>query len=340
MIYQLLRRLLFRLDAERAHELAAGQMERLQKIPAVLALTRHVFGAKAAFHPIELWGLHFSNPLGLAAGFDKNARMVPFLRALGFGFVEVGTVTLDPQPGNPRPRIFRHPGSQSLVNRLGFNNEGARAVADRLAKLESGGPLLVNIGKNREVPLTEAGQAYRSCYEIVAPYSDGIVVNLSSPNTPGLRDLQRPEHLREILGLLLEQRARTSFHRSGAHPILVKIAPDLDDSELRSIAEVCGQLADGIVATNTTVQRPGQTAGIAESGGLSGRALFDLSTDVLRRMRALVERDYPLVGVGGIFSAADVQAKLDAGANLVECYTGFVYRGPALPRAIAKEWSR
>lgn len=210
-------------------------------------------------------------------------------------------------------------------------------MAARLLGLEPGSPVFVNIGKNRDVTAAQAPRAYRDCFSAVAPWSDGIVVNLSSPNTPGLRDLQQPQHLASILGELQDERSRTSFRRPGAHPLLIKIAPDLDDEELGGIADVCVKMADGIVATNTTVRRPGTMSGVREIGGLSGEPLMELSTRVLARLRALVGPEYPLVGVGGILGADDVRAKMEAGASLVECYTGFIYGGPGFARAIARD---
>jgi len=334
-MYGLIRRILFRSDAETAHEIAVEQIRRAQTIPILMRGIEELYGSKAGFSATDLWGLHFKSPLGMAAGFDKNGEMVPFLRALGFGFLEVGTVTPVAQPGNSKPRMFRLPADAALINRLGFNNHGARTVVERLSQLESGSPLFVNIGKNRDVAIADATEDYRRCYEFMAPVSDGIVVNLSSPNTPGLRELQSRGHLVELLQALRGERKLTSFRRPGHHPILVKIAPELDDEQLRDIAEVCLELADGIVATNTTLQRPGITSG--ESGGLSGRPLFEISNGILRRLRELVGPGYPLVGVGGVFSAEDLRAKMKAGANLVECYTGFVFQGPSMPRTIARD---
>ncbi|HXI13035.1 MAG TPA: quinone-dependent dihydroorotate dehydrogenase [Thermoanaerobaculia bacterium] len=333
-MYSLVRRALFLSDPEAAHELAVEQILRIQAIPLALRGLSKLLGEKGGFAPRQLWGMQFASPLGMAAGFDKNGEMVPFLRAIGFGFLEVGTVTLLPQPGNPRPRMFRYPDEAALINRLGFNNDGAHKVAERLAQLDPGPPLFVNIGKNRDVAAADATEAYRHCYEVMAPVSDGVVVNLSSPNTPGLRDLQNRSPLIELLHSLRSERARTRFLRPGNHPILVKIAPDLDAEQLHDIAQVCLELSDGIVATNTTIQRQGVSSN--ESGGLSGRPLFELSTSILRNVRTLVGPGYPLVGVGGVFSADDVQAKMAAGADLVECYTGFIYEGPSMPRTIAR----
>lgn len=266
----------------------------------------------------KLFGLTFPSPVGIAAGFDKNALMVPMLSALGFGFIEVGTVTLEPQPGNPRPRLFRDPEQKALINRLGFNNDGAAAVAERLRLWTAAAmpPLFVNIGKNKDVPLEAAAENYAAAYEKLAPHANAAVLNISSPNTPGLRDLQNPDQLEKIL---------KAVPRVG--PLLVKIAPDLDDTQIDEICDVTKTLADGMVCTNTTV---------TPERGLSGRPLFVPSTSVLRKVRERVGPDYPLIGVGGIFTADDVREKLAAGANLVQIYTSFVYEGPSLPRRLAR----
>jgi dihydroorotate dehydrogenase, subfamily 2 len=336
-MYPLIRGLLFHLDPETAHEFACALIERVQSSPALLSGVEAMFGDATA-QPRMLWGLEFRNPLGIAAGFDKNARLVKFLRAIGFGFVEVGTVTLRPQPGNPKPRMFRFPREKAIINRLGFNNEGAAAVAGRLESLsraEAITPLFVNIGKNRDVALEDAPRAYLDAYRILAPLADATVINVSSPNTPGLRDLQASPRLEEILLPILDARETLAFARGGRHPVLLKIAPDLDDLQLQDIAEVCSRLADGMVATNTTISREELTEQTTESGGLSGRPLFARSTEILAKLRALVGRDYPLIGAGGVFSASDAKAKLDAGADLVQAYTGFIYEGPAFASRIA-----
>ena len=298
---------------------------------------------------VELWGMRFRNPVGIAAGFDKNAELVPFLRSVGFGFIEVGTVTLHPQPGNPKPRLFRYPRQRALVNRLGFNNEGADAVALRLERWhrkygERGTgngqrgaldtPLFVNIGKNRDVPLEAAPAAYRETYRKLATLADAVVVNVSSPNTPNLRDLQRPESLVEILTMLRDERESLSFRRTGQHPILVKLASDLDDDQLREIVDAVRESADGLIATNTTIDHTAIAGERDETGGLSGRPLFRRSTEVLLKLREQVGPDYPLIGVGGVFTAADVEAKLAAGADLVQAYTGFIYEGPGFVRKL------
>lgn len=329
MIYPLLRRLLFRLDPESAHDFAARQMEHVQQMPLVLRALERICRPPAEASR-RLLGLTFRSPIGLAGGFDKNATLMPFLAALGFGFIEVGTVTLRPQPGNPRPRLFRYPADKALINRMGFNNDGAVIVAERLRawrgfEASARTPLFVNVGKNRDVPIEGAVQAYVDCYRLLAPHADAAVLNLSSPNTPGLRDLQRPEHLEELLGAVRSV-------KSG--PVLIKIAPDLDDAQIDEISDVCGKLADGMICTNTTLDRlPGMT----EAGGLSGRPVFEKSTSVLAKVRARVGPAYPLIGVGGIFTADDVRAKLAAGADLVQVYTGFIYEGPLIASRLARQ---
>ena len=323
MIYPLLRALLFRLDAEGAHEFTVAQMERLQQIPIVLrAIERFARPPEAAAR--QVLGMHFPSPVGIAAGFDKNALLMPFLAALGFGFVEVGTVTLKPQRGNPRPRLFRYPKDRAVINRMGFNNDGADAVAQRLKHWQRSVPLLVNVGKNRDVPLEAATEAYVECYRRVAPHADAAVLNLSSPNTPGLRELQRPEHLEALLNAV--RSVRTG-------PILIKIAPDLDATQIAEIADVCVKLADGMVCTNTTLDR---LPGMHEAGGLSGKPLLEKSTGVLAQVRKHVGPGYPLIGVGGIFTADDARRKLDAGADLVQVYTGFIYEGPMIAKRLAR----
>ena len=322
MIYRAFRSALFRLDAEEAHEFTARQIEALQQIPLAMSVIASLCRPpKPAAR--ELLGLRFPSPVGIAAGFDKNATMMPMLAALGFGFVEVGTVTLKPQAGNARPRLFRYPEHRALINRMGFNNDGADAVAERLQRWERSVPLFVNVGKNRDVPLEAAADAYAECYRRLAPHADAAVLNLSSPNTPGLRDLQRPEHLEQLL-------ASVRSLRTG--PILIKIAPDLDDTQIAEISDVCVRGADGMICTNTTLDR---LPGMNETGGLSGAPLLARSTDVLRKVRSRVGPRYPLIGVGGITTAEDARMKIAAGADLVQVYTSFIYEGPALPSRLA-----
>jgi dihydroorotate dehydrogenase len=316
-MYSLIRKLLFQLDAEDAHELAVRQMIALQKIPIVLRAIER-FCAPPPSARRELMGLTFPSPIGIAAGFDKNALMMPMLAALGFGFVEVGTVTLRPQPGNPRPRLFRYPAHNALINRLGFNNDGADAVAERLASWQRTVPLFVNIGKNRDIPIDGAADDYGACAMKLARHADAVVVNLSSPNTPSLRELQRPEHLERIL--------------AAVGPALVKIAPDIDDAMLNEICDVCATRARGMICTNTTIARPFPSN---ETGGLSGAPLIQPSTSILRKVRERVGPAFPLIGTGGIFTADDVRAKFAAGADLVQVYTGFIYEGPLFAARLA-----
>jgi len=317
-MYRLIRDLLFRLDAEDAHEFTARQMAALQQIPIVLRAIE-AFCKPPASAAREILGMKFRSPIGIAAGFDKNALMMPMLAALGFGFVEVGTVTLRPQPGNPRPRLFRFPEQQAIVNRMGFNNDGADAIAERVVQWRIGAPacpLFINIGKNKDVPLEEAPEAYAACYEKLAPHADAIVINVSSPNTPSLRELQRPEHLARILDAV-----------SSTKPLFVKIAPDVDDTLLNEICDLCVKKANGMICTNTTAH---------EMGGLSGTPLMEKSTNVLKRVRDHVGKGFPLIGVGGVFTRDNVQAKMNAGADLVQIYTSFIYEGPLLPRRLAR----
>ena len=312
-MYRLIRKLLFAFDAETAHELTAAQIERLQRIPLALRVVESFCRVPA--RPTQLLGLTFRTPIGIAAGFDKNATMMPFLAALGFGFVEVGTVTPRPQPGNPKPRLFRDAAHRALVNRMGFNNDGADAVAERLWSAAAMPPLFVNIGKNKDTPLEAAADDYAICANKLGPHADALVINVSSPNTPALRELQKPENLERILDAVQHER------------VFVKIAPDLDDAMLAEICDVCVKRASGMICTNTT---------ITEGGGLSGAPLMPKSTEVLTKVRARVGAGYPLIGVGGIFTAADVRAKLAAGADLVQLYTGFIYEGPLLPSRLAR----
>jgi len=343
-VYELAKSLLFRLDAEAAHDLIAKQIVRAQGLPGMMSLVSRLMAGPAL--PTRVWGLDFENPLGIAAGFDKNAEMIPFLRAIGFGFVEIGTVTLRPQPGNPKPRMFRYQAQRALVNRLGFNNEGAQAAAARLEsdwndavarEWRSRCPLFANIGKNKDVPLEAAAENYLDCFRLVAPWVDGIVVNVSSPNTASLRDLQRPEHLEALLAGLRQERDTTRFvSAAGTHPIILKIAPDLDDVQLGEIAEIAMRFADGLTATNTTIDHSLLGQGRVETGGISGAPLLASSTEILRRLRQLVGPEFPIIGVGGIMSGDDAAMKIRAGATLVQAYTGFIYGGPAFPGRVVE----
>ncbi|WP_018220169.1 quinone-dependent dihydroorotate dehydrogenase [Salinispora pacifica] len=322
---------LFRLgggDAETAHEFTVRRLAGLARVPAALAVLRARYSVSA---PRTVFGLRFPNPVGLAAGMDKNGVALPAWPALGFGFVEVGTVTAHPQPGNPRPRLFRLPESRAVVNRMGFNNAGADALAARLAALPRplGVPLGISLGKSKVTPLEEAVADYQASYQALRGYGDYFAVNVSSPNTPGLRALQDRAHLDALLAALV-----------GEKPVLVKIAPDLPDSAIAELLEVClARGAAGVIATNTTLSRdglaPADQAGGAEAGGLSGRPLAQRAREVVSFVHAETGGRLPIVGVGGILTPDDAERMFDAGASLVQLYTGFIYRGPALVRAAA-----
>jgi dihydroorotate dehydrogenase len=292
------------------------------------------------FGPIERFGLRFASPIGLAAGFDKNGHVVDQLASLGFSFVEVGTVTLKQQPGNPKPRLFRLPEDNALINRLGFNNDGAVVVAERLKKIERRCVVGVNIGRNKDVPNEEATANYTACFEIVHQVADYIVVNVSSPNTPGLRELQNADNLDELLGTLQQRNDELSAGGARPKPLLVKIAPDLTEAEIETIVDLCIRHSiAGIVATNTTISREGlRTPDVAKigAGGLSGMPLRQRSTDVIAAIFLHSKGKIPIIGVGGIFTADDAFEKISAGASLLQAYTGFIYHGPSFPTQINK----
>lgn len=316
----LIRPVFFRTDPETAHELGLKALERGLAAPFYHDERRFV-------EPFELFGLKFSNPLGIAAGFDKNGIVVNQLASLGFGFVEVGTVTYRPQPGNPKPRMFRLPDDQALINRLGFNNHGAEVVATRLRNLKRKCVVGVNIGKNKDVANEEAVENYLASFDLVHSVADYIAVNISSPNTPNLRELQKAESLDELLSALQKRNSEL-----GLKPLLVKIAPDLSDAEIEACVDVCARYGvDGIIATNTTVSRDGlKTERVDEigAGGLSGKPLTARSNEVVSTIFRYSKGSIPIIGVGGIFTAEDAFRKITAGASLVQAYTGFVYGGP------------
>jgi dihydroorotate dehydrogenase len=344
MLYQwLLRPLLFRLtrhDAEVAHERAMRLLAALSGMPPLLAALRRVWAVQD--HPLEreVFGVRFPNPLGLAAGFDKDGRALPMWAALGFGFVEVGTVTWHAQPGNPHPRLFRLPGDAALINRMGFNNHGAAALATQLqTTLPLPIPLGISLGKSRQTELNDAVADYCASLRTLYTYGDYFAVNVSSPNTPGLRTLQDRTYLDALLAAL-QQEAR---HLAQAHgppqpsPLLVKIAPDLSKSAIAEVLTVCADHAvSGIIAVNTTLSREGLRTPLDEVGGLSGHPLAQRARQVVQFISRETGGQMPIIGVGGIFTADDARRMLDAGASLLQIYTGFVYAGPGLPRAIHK----
>lgn len=345
MYQRLFESVLSRWDPEVAHE-------RVLPLLKASRLVSPMFAATAA--PTTVMGVRFPHPFGLAAGFDKNAAVVPGLLALGFGHVEIGTVTARPQPGNDRPRLFRLVDDRAIVNRMGFNNVGAAEVASRLHRLRgraSGRDAVigVNIGKTKVVPADEAVADYAESARLLAPYASYLVVNVSSPNTPGLRDLQAVETLRPILHVVRDIAARAPHPhgRDGGVPLVVKIAPDLTDDDVDAVADLALETGiDGISATNTTIARPDglrtrrDVVDAAGPGGLSGPILADRATEVLRRLRDRVGDRIALIGVGGVTTPEDVRNRLEAGADLVQGYTGFIYEGPLWPSRMAAATAR
>lgn len=332
VLYPIARSVLFRFDAERIHEFAVRRLEAANRSERLARALRSRYFHEDPRLAQELWGLRFPNPVGIAAGFDKNARLVDVLPHLGFGFVEVGTVTSEPQQGNPKPRMFRLPKDRALINRLGFNNDGADAVAARLAR--AGGvmvPLGINIGKARRVSNSEAVEDYLRTFERLFPFGNYFVVNVSSPNTPGLRDLQARESIETLVRALKERCVALSRAQgSRPKPILVKVSPDLLPKEHEELMHVAlDERLDGIIATNTTTSRVGLRSKVNEDGGLSGRPLAERSTRMIRETHRIAEGRLPIVGVGGVFTADDAWEKILAGASLVQLYTGFIYGGPA-----------
>ena len=343
MYKRLLKPLLFRLDAERAHHFVVDNLRRAARLPGAKALLRGLYNYQHPSLEREVFGLKFPNPVGLAAGLDKNAVLTDELALLGFGFVEIGTVTPRPQPGNPAPRLFRLPPDGALVNRMGFNNDGAEAVAGRLAQRRNRQLIIGgNIGKNKDTPNADAAADYVACFEALAEVVDYFVVNVSSPNTPGLRQLQEKKPLIEIL----QQVQLHNLARPQPRPLLLKIAPDLSDAQLDDILEIARETKlSGLVATNTTIGREGLRTPAAQvaalgAGGLSGRPLRARSTEVVRYLHRKSDGALPIIGSGGIHSAADALEKLAAGAALVQLYTGFVYEGPGLVREINEQLAR
>ncbi|MFE0500600.1 quinone-dependent dihydroorotate dehydrogenase [Lysobacter soli] len=328
-MYGLARPFLFGLDAEAAHGAALNALEVAYRTGAGALLSR-----RPTPLPTRAFGLTFPNPVGLAAGLDKNGAHIDALMGLGFGFVEIGTVTPRAQEGNPKPRMFRLPEHEAVINRLGFNNGGVDVLVRNVERAKRRHGLLgINIGKNKDTPNDSAEDDYLFCLERVYPLADYVTVNISSPNTAGLRELQEEQALRRLVGTLREAQERLAGVHGRRVPMLVKIAPDLTDNDVEAAARVLGDLhVDGVIATNTTISRVGiEGSPLAnEAGGLSGKPLLGQATAVLRMMRTRLPESIPMIGVGGILSGADAAAKMAAGATLVQCYTGLVYRGPAL----------
>jgi dihydroorotate dehydrogenase len=326
--------ILSRLPAEATHRVSFALLRAAVAIPGVRAVLARLFAPRDPALRVSAFGRTFPGPLGLAAGFDKDAEGIDGLLAVGFGFVEVGTVTAEAQPGNPKPRLFRLPRDRALVNRMGFNNHGADAAARRLAKPRRG-IVGINIGKTKRVADSDAIADFTAGARTLAPLADYLVVNVSSPNTPGLRDLQAVDKLRPLLVAVREA--------SGRVPLLVKIAPDLADADIDAVADLALELGlDGIIATNTTIARTGLVSANVEAlgpGGLSGAPLKARSLDVLRRLRARVGTRLVLISVGGIETADDAWERLEAGATLIQAYTGFIYGGPSWPRRLHRQLS-
>ena len=355
--YALARPFLFGMDAEAAHDLTMKSLALTQHTPLKLAYC----GGRIE-DPVEIAGLNFPNPVGMAAGLDKNARCIDGLAAMGFGFVEVGTVTPKPQIGNPKPRMFRLPEANALINRLGLNNDGLEAFVENVrnskfrADSERRGqaPMLLglNIGKNATTPMERATDDYLACLDGVYPHADYVTINISSPNTKNLRTLQADEALDALLGAMASRRETLAQQHGRRVPFFVKIAPDLDDSQIAVIAHTLQRYAEadaatsrlgwGLLATNTTVSREA-VAGLphaGEAGGLSGTPVLEASNHVIRQLRKTLGKGFPIIGVGGILSAADALSKIDAGADVVQIYTGLIYKGPDLVRQAAQAIQR
>jgi dihydroorotate dehydrogenase len=338
-MYQALRPLLFALEAEAAHGLTLYALGVAQRSN----LMRFVAHAPPEDLPVRALGIDFPNPVGLAAGLDKNGEHLDALGALGFGFIEVGTVTPRPQPGNPKPRLFRLPGQEAIINRMGFNNRGVDALARNVERSSWRGVLGINIGRNKDTPNERAADDYLACLERVYPLASYVTVNVSSPNTPGLRELQTGDSLRRLIGVLMESREQLAVRHHARKPVLLKIAPDLDDAGMDAIAAaVAGSGIDGLICTNTTIDHTAVAGELhaEEAGGLSGRPLFECSTDVLRGMAGRLGDQVPLVGVGGVLSGSDAADKVAAGATLVQIYSGLIFRGPWLLTECVEEIRR
>ncbi|WP_127957810.1 quinone-dependent dihydroorotate dehydrogenase [Serratia microhaemolytica] len=332
MFYPLIRKVLFQFDPERAHELTFSQLRRISGTPLEF-LIRQSLPNK----PVSCMGLSFKNPLGLAAGLDKDGECIDALGAMGFGFIEVGTVTPRPQSGNEKPRLFRIIEAEGIINRMGFNNRGVDNLVENVKKSRFGGILGINIGKNKDTPVEQGKEDYLTCMEKVYPYAGYIAVNISSPNTPGLRSLQYGEALDDLLTAIKNRQAELQQQYQKYVPIAVKIAPDLSEQELVQVADsLLRHRIDGVIATNTTLDRS-LVQGLnycQQSGGLSGRPLQLRSTEVIRRLSQELSGRLPIIGVGGIDSLTAAREKIAAGATLVQIYSGFIFHGPTLIKRI------
>ena len=339
MYKSLLRPLLFQLDPEKVHYLTADAVKFGYKLPLVESITQSMFRVQDPRLERELFGLKFPNPVGLAAGFDKDAKLIDEFASFGFGFTEIGTLTPKPQPGNEKPRLFRLPKDKAIINRMGFNNEGVDAAVRRLEKRKSNIIVGGNIGKNKVTPNEEATNDYLYCFKALFDVVDYFVVNVSSPNTPDLRALQDKEPLQRLLLTLQEENSKHATPK----PLLLKIAPDLNLNQLNDIIEIANEAKlSGIIATNTTISREGlktspETISQIGMGGLSGKPLTQHSSQIVRHLRTFLPKEIKLIGVGGIMTAEDAVEKMQAGADLVQLYTGFIYEGPSLITRINKK---
>lgn len=335
-MYSLVKKILFKFQPEKAHHIAMNSLILGIKIPFVKPFIKNIFNFENPQLEANLWGLNFKNPIGLAAGFDKDAKYIDHLAQLGFGHIEIGTLTPRPQPGNPPPRLFRLIKDKALINRMGFNNEGVDKAVERLKKVKSNVVIGGNIGKNKITPNEKAVDDYEYCFRKLYDYVHYYVVNVSSPNTPNLRELQEKEPLKRILGRLQEINAELGKDK----PILLKIAPDLTNSQLDNIIEIVRETnLAGIVATNTTIERKSLISSpdlAKETGGLSGKPVTDRSTEVIKYIHQKSHGKIKIIGVGGVFNGEDALHKLNAGASLVQVYTGFIYEGPSIVKNICK----
>jgi dihydroorotate dehydrogenase len=337
----ILRPLFFLFDPEQIHGFVFGLLKIMNKVPGFKALMNQLFTRKYPQLQRHILGLTFENPVGLAAGLDKDAKLIDELADLGFGFIEIGTLTPKPQPGNEKPRLFRLPQDQALINRMGFNNMGVEAAVENLKKRKSKIIVGGNIGKNKNTPNEKAMDDYASCFESLHPYVDYFVVNVSSPNTPGLRELQEKEPLRKLLSDV----KTLSLSKERPKPVLLKIAPDLTNLQLDDIIQILQDTkTDGVIAANTSITRDGLLTPSAQlekigNGGLSGKPIENRSNQVIRYLRERLGKNYPIIGVGGIMSEQDAIEKIEAGADLIQIYTGFVYEGPGFIRRINKKLS-
>jgi dihydroorotate dehydrogenase len=343
LVYKsLIKPFLFSKKPEDAHHLTFSLMRSIFNLPILKPLLKGVYSFEDAVLEREVFGLKFKNPVGLAAGLDKDAKFISELEMLGFGFIEIGTLTPRPQPGNPQPRLFRLPGDEALMNRMGFNNGGVEEAVERLKKTKANVLIGGNIGKNKDTSNESAIADYLKCLEDLHPYVDYFVVNVSSPNTPNLRDLQEKEPLKKLLAAVMEANTKKNKPR----PILLKIAPDLTDGQLDDIVEIVQDTGvDGVIATNTTinydlVKKEKDEVMAIGSGGISGKPLRERSTEVIRYLSQTSNKSFPIIGVGGIFTAEDAIEKLEAGASLVQVYSGMIYEGPGMIKKIKKGIAR